>query len=168
MLSTCRGGWPWHGHLQGGSLLWPRPPAKGRPAAAKASSQGSTPTRGQTTRVEGSLRVETLPTRVVACKGDHSCRGGHPLVGWLLAGKGSHSLCRSGGDNDVVRFEVTLPEPLNMLREVESTIKKEKPVLYIGETKKKRKASKTLKKDKGKERPGKGNVAKKDLIKDKG
>ncbi|URE14807.1 hypothetical protein MUK42_36055 [Musa troglodytarum] len=37
-----------------------------------------------------------------------------------------------------------------MLREAESTIKKEKPVLYAGETRKKRKAEKTLKKGKGK------------------
>ncbi|KAJ8466414.1 hypothetical protein OPV22_028966 [Ensete ventricosum] len=51
------------------------------------------------------------------------------------------------------KFKVTLPELLNMLREAESAIK-EKPVLYIGETKKKRKANKTLKKGKGKERPG--------------
>ncbi|KAJ8498092.1 hypothetical protein OPV22_008644 [Ensete ventricosum] len=47
------------------------------------------------------------------------------------------------------KFKVTLPELLNMLREAESVIKKEKPVLYIGETKKKRKASKTLKKGQG-------------------
>ncbi|KAJ8477860.1 hypothetical protein OPV22_021587 [Ensete ventricosum] len=66
------------------------------------------------------------------------------------------------------KFEVTLSELLNMLREAESAIKKEKPVLYIGETKKKRKASKTFKKGKGKERPGKANVAKKYSGKDKG
>ncbi|RRT31255.1 hypothetical protein B296_00048803, partial [Ensete ventricosum] len=54
------------------------------------------------------------------------------------------------GDYD---FEVTLPKLLNMLREAESVIEKEKPVLYIGETKKKRKASKILKKGKGKEIP---------------
>ncbi|RRT72128.1 hypothetical protein B296_00004090 [Ensete ventricosum] len=66
------------------------------------------------------------------------------------------------------KFEVTLPELLNMLREAESTIKKEKPILYIGETNKKRKASKTLKKGKGKERPDKAKVAKKYPIKDKG
>ena len=35
------------------------------------------------------------------------------------------------------KLEVTISELLNMLREVESTIKKEKPVLYTGETKKK-------------------------------
>ncbi|KAJ8478076.1 hypothetical protein OPV22_021803 [Ensete ventricosum] len=66
------------------------------------------------------------------------------------------------------KFEVTLPELLNMLREAESAIKKEKLVLYIGETKKKRKASKTLKKGKEKEIPGKAKVAKKYLAKDKG
>ncbi|KAJ8492384.1 hypothetical protein OPV22_014105 [Ensete ventricosum] len=56
------------------------------------------------------------------------------------------------------KFEVTLPELLNMLREAESTIKKEKLIIYIGETKKKRKTSKTLKKGKDKERPGKTKV----------
>ncbi|RWW49504.1 hypothetical protein BHE74_00044316, partial [Ensete ventricosum] len=66
------------------------------------------------------------------------------------------------------KFEVTLPELLNMLREAESAIKKEKPVLYIGETKKKRKASKIFMKGKGKERPGKVKVAKRDPTKDKG
>ncbi|RWV83846.1 hypothetical protein GW17_00054494 [Ensete ventricosum] len=66
------------------------------------------------------------------------------------------------------KIEVTLSELLNMLREAESIIKKEKLVLYIGETNKKRKASKTLKKGKGKGRPGKANVAKKDPAKDKG
>ncbi|RZS22478.1 hypothetical protein BHM03_00055268 [Ensete ventricosum] len=63
------------------------------------------------------------------------------------------------------KFEVTLPELLNMLREAKSIIKKEKPILYTGETKKKRKASKTLKK--GKERPGKAKVTKKDPTKNK-
>ncbi|RRT31459.1 hypothetical protein B296_00051430 [Ensete ventricosum] len=47
-------------------------------------------------------------------------------------------------------------------------IKKEKPVLYIGETKKKRKSNKILKKGKGKERPGKTKVTKKYPTKDKG
>ncbi|RZR75566.1 hypothetical protein BHM03_00062209 [Ensete ventricosum] len=42
-----------------------------------------------------------------------------------------------------------------MLRKAESAIKKEKPVLYIGETKKKMKGSKTLKKGKGKGKPSK-------------
>ena len=66
------------------------------------------------------------------------------------------------------KLEVTLPELINMLREAESTIKKEKPVLYTGETKKKRKAERSLKKGKGKGRPGKAKVAKKDLAKNKG
>ena len=65
------------------------------------------------------------------------------------------------------KLEVTLPELLNMLREVESTIKKEKSVLYTGETRKKRKAKRSLKKGKGKGRPGKAKVAKKDPTKDK-
>ncbi|RWV92776.1 hypothetical protein GW17_00044815 [Ensete ventricosum] len=64
------------------------------------------------------------------------------------------------------KFEVTLPKLLNMLREADIAIKKEKPILYIGETKKKRKASKTIKKGKGKERLGKAKVVKKYLTKD--
>ncbi|RRT59222.1 hypothetical protein B296_00002994 [Ensete ventricosum] len=55
-----------------------------------------------------------------------------------------------------------------MLREAESIIKKEKPVFYVGETNKKRKANKTLKKGKSKRKPGKTKVAKKDPAKDKG
>ena len=66
------------------------------------------------------------------------------------------------------KLEVTLPKLLNMLREVESTIKKEKPVLYTRETIKKRKGEKSLKKSKGKGRLGKAKVAKKDSVKDKG
>ncbi|RRT51044.1 hypothetical protein B296_00051327, partial [Ensete ventricosum] len=66
------------------------------------------------------------------------------------------------------KFEVTLPKLFNMLRETESVIKKEKLVLYIGETKKKRKARKTYKKGKGKERSDKTKIAKKDPTKDKG
>ena len=45
------------------------------------------------------------------------------------------------------KLEVTLPKLLNMLREVESTIKKEKPVLYTGETRKKRKAERSLRRE---------------------
>ena len=66
------------------------------------------------------------------------------------------------------KLEVTLPKLLNVLREVESTIKKEKLVLYTSETRKKRKAEESLKKGKGKGRLGKANVSKKDLAKDKG
>ncbi|KAJ8459595.1 hypothetical protein OPV22_032521 [Ensete ventricosum] len=55
-----------------------------------------------------------------------------------------------------------------MLREFESAIKKENPIFYIDETKKKRKAIKTHKKGKGKERSGKIKVAKKYSKKDKG
>ena len=66
------------------------------------------------------------------------------------------------------KLEVTLPKLHNMLREVESTIKKEKPVLYTSKTRKKKKANKSLKKGKGKGRLGNAKVAKKDLAKDKG
>ncbi|RRT68258.1 hypothetical protein B296_00008339 [Ensete ventricosum] len=55
-----------------------------------------------------------------------------------------------------------------MLREAESTIAKEKSVLYIGQTKKKRKVDKSLKKGKGKGKLDTAKVAKKDPTKDKG
>ena len=64
------------------------------------------------------------------------------------------------------KLEVTLLELLSMLKEVESTIKKEKLVFYANETRKKKKAEKFLKKSKG--RSGKANVGKKDPTKDKG
>ena len=54
-----------------------------------------------------------------------------------------------------------------MLREVESTIKKENPLLYAGETRKKRNVEKFLNKGKGKGRSSKAKVAKKDRTKDK-
>ncbi|RWW17996.1 hypothetical protein BHE74_00009637 [Ensete ventricosum] len=62
------------------------------------------------------------------------------------------------------KFEVTLPKLLNMLREANSTIKKEKSILYAGETKKKRKANKILKKGIDKGKLGKAKVAKKDPV----
>ncbi|RZR78172.1 hypothetical protein BHM03_00003432 [Ensete ventricosum] len=46
--------------------------------------------------------------------------------------------------------------------------KKDKLILYIGETKKKQKADKSLENGKGQGRPGKAKVAKKDPDKDKG
>ncbi|RWW52142.1 hypothetical protein BHE74_00041457 [Ensete ventricosum] len=48
MLSASRDGWPRPGHMQGGGLLWPRPPAKGWPIVARASPPGVTPAHGQT------------------------------------------------------------------------------------------------------------------------
>ena len=65
------------------------------------------------------------------------------------------------------KLEVTLPKLLNMLRETESTINKEKLVLYIGETKRKRKIEKSLKKSKGKGKRGKEKIPKNDPAKDK-
>ncbi|RRT46166.1 hypothetical protein B296_00024402 [Ensete ventricosum] len=40
--APCRGGQPRPGHLQGGNRLWPRPPVKGRPTAAKVPCKGAT------------------------------------------------------------------------------------------------------------------------------
>ena len=62
---------------------------------------------------------------------------------------------------------MTLLELLNMLREAMSIIKKEKSILYASEIRKRRKIEKSLKKAKGKSKPGKAKVAK-DLEKDKG
>ena len=66
------------------------------------------------------------------------------------------------------KLEMTLPKLLNISREVESTIKKEKSVLNTSETKKKRKTEKYLKNGKSKGRPCNAKVAKKDSTKDKG
>ena len=66
------------------------------------------------------------------------------------------------------KLKVTLPELLNMLRETESNIKKEKLLLYAGETRKKWKPKKSLMKGKGKGRLGKIKVAKMDPVKEKG
>ncbi|URE20646.1 hypothetical protein MUK42_36063 [Musa troglodytarum] len=56
------------------------------------------------------------------------------------------------------KLEVSLHELLNMLMEAESTIKNEKLVLYVGETKRKRKTRKTIKEGKGKGKRGKAKV----------
>ena len=69
---------------------------------------------------------------------------------------------------NINKLEVTFLELLNILREVESTIKKEKPVLYTSETKNKIKVEKSLKKGKGKGKPGKAKIAKKEPTKNKG
>ena len=66
------------------------------------------------------------------------------------------------------KLELTLPRLLNMLKEAKSTIKKEKPVLYTGETKKKKNEKKSLKKGKSKGKSGTTKVAKIDPVKDKG
>ncbi|RRT57891.1 hypothetical protein B296_00021774 [Ensete ventricosum] len=115
MMSACRGGWLWHGQLQGGGLLWLRPPANGQPGptcgqtagataqgwpAAARSPQGATDyghdvhrkaSCGQRHCLQG-----LLPARVVArrsgARGGASHRGACPLAGWLLAGKGSRLL----------------------------------------------------------------------------
>ncbi|RZS17371.1 hypothetical protein BHM03_00049505 [Ensete ventricosum] len=95
-----------------------------------------------------------VPMEVPPAKGSSS----RPLARRLSTGKGSHRPLKGDGARGARGFEVTLPELLNMLREVESAIKKEKPVLYISETKKKRKANKIVKKRKSKGRPGKAMV----------
>ncbi|RRT32518.1 hypothetical protein B296_00056479, partial [Ensete ventricosum] len=94
----------------------PRPPARGRLAATKASPKGrpATPARdgayGQKCRLQRDARKEGrlqgtckgLPfvASTAASKGDgDNHRGGRPLAGRLLAGKGSRRL-RRGNDDD--------------------------------------------------------------------
>ncbi|RWV99482.1 hypothetical protein GW17_00037608 [Ensete ventricosum] len=115
------------------------------------------------------LRAEDARKWLSPVASPTTSRGGRPLAERLPMGKGSCRLHRGSGDGaeGARGLEVTLSELLNMLREAKSTIKKEKLVLYIGKTNKKRKASKTPEKGKGKGRPGKTKVAKKDLTKDK-
>ncbi|RWW37145.1 hypothetical protein BHE74_00057779 [Ensete ventricosum] len=55
-----------------------------------------------------------------------------------------------------------------MLRKVKSSIKKEKPVFHIGETRMEMKAKESLKYGKGKGKSDKAKVNKKDPTKDKG
>ncbi|RWW68813.1 hypothetical protein BHE74_00023630 [Ensete ventricosum] len=171
-----------------GGRLRPRLAHKGgqwrQQGAADASGLQAVACRGSS--LQGRcLRVETPPVRAAACRQEGQCppaaspqrggarggathgsgtgrKGGHPFVGRLPAGKAAAAPARAA------MFEVSLPKLLNILREAKSAIKKEKSVLYISKTKKKRKANKTLKKGKGKERPGKAKVTKRDSTKDKG
>ena len=50
---------------------------------------------------------------------------------------------------NINKLEITLPELINILRKAESTIKKEKPILYTSKTIKKKKTEKSLEKGKG-------------------
>ncbi|RZS16653.1 hypothetical protein BHM03_00048675 [Ensete ventricosum] len=166
--ATYRGGHPRQSPYRGDRLwlgkhpqgLHPRRcPLRGRRQPTREAIAGTAPigatVRGvvELVRAQGQRRLSQRwpPMGKAAANGvqHHRNAGGH----WM----------RAEG-----KCEVTLPELLNTLREVESAIKKEKPVLYVDETKKKRKASKILKKGKGKGRSGKAKVAKKDPTKDKG
>ncbi|RRT85995.1 hypothetical protein B296_00001293 [Ensete ventricosum] len=100
-------------------------------------------------------------------------RGDRPLVGAAIPGALRCRLRRGSSDSQLERgregkFEMTLLKLLNTLREVESTIKKEKPILYASETNTKRKANKTVKKGMCKGKLGKKKIAKKHPTKDKG
>ncbi|RZS25382.1 hypothetical protein BHM03_00058571 [Ensete ventricosum] len=116
-------------------------------------------------RLQGARKV--LPPAASRRGGGASCRGGCQRARATAACSLPDSFSQFIINFNMNKFEVTLPKLLNILRETKSVIKK-KPFLYIGETKKKRKTSKTLKKGKGKERPGKTKVAKRDPVKDKG
>ncbi|RZS29018.1 hypothetical protein BHM03_00062686 [Ensete ventricosum] len=106
----------------------PRPPARGRPVAARASLQGRlVPLPGLAAHRGGAcghgrlrpasrggsrpgahpftaLRSQRRPT-TGRLQGATGRRGGHPLAGWLPAGKGRCRLrkCSSGGDADGAR-----------------------------------------------------------------
>ncbi|RWV89949.1 hypothetical protein GW17_00047880 [Ensete ventricosum] len=83
-----KGGLPRPGHLQGGGRLWPRPPAKGRSAVAKAPYTGGDrlwqARRGDSRRWARSLAA-----------------GSRLLVRQLPKDKGSHRLRRDRGDGAV-------------------------------------------------------------------
>ncbi|RWW26668.1 hypothetical protein GW17_00008934 [Ensete ventricosum] len=185
--SEERGGWPRLGPLQG----WPamaKAPFRGdhqqaRPLAGLAGACGRRqPPRAsrwgrlQTARPQGAApRPGLSPARAAASRGSARSRRRHCPTRCRPRAAAPTTRAAAHADNmqhrrlrRAMALEVTLSEILNMLREAESTIKKEKLVLYIGETKKKRKASKILKKGKGKERLGKAKVAKRDSTKDKG
>ncbi|RRT41443.1 hypothetical protein B296_00024904 [Ensete ventricosum] len=136
--ASYKGGQPQPGHLQGGDRLRLGPTRKG----GRRRPQGAEDASGlQAAARRGSIsHGRRLQAEV-------------PVVRVIA--------CRQQGEG-------TLPELQNMLREAESTIKKEKLVLYIGEINRKRNTSKTLKKGKDKERSGKAKVTKKDPTKDKG
>ncbi|RWV89928.1 hypothetical protein GW17_00047903 [Ensete ventricosum] len=90
-----RGGQPHPSHLQGGSRLWPRPPAKGRSAVAKAPCKG---VAGCCQGQPGAI-ASGQPTR-----GSPNSQGCRQQEQWrrpqeqLLAGKLSRRLHRGGGD----------------------------------------------------------------------
>ncbi|RZS12772.1 hypothetical protein BHM03_00044267 [Ensete ventricosum] len=118
MLSASRDGWPRPGHMQGGDLLWPRPPAKGWPIAARASPPGATPAHGQTAGaiargwpvvaqcLQGMAAARGQATGTTAWLADgrpqEGSLCGRPLAGRLSAGKGSRRLYR-GDDAAMVR-----------------------------------------------------------------
>ncbi|RRT58193.1 hypothetical protein B296_00005016 [Ensete ventricosum] len=117
-----------------------RPQAWLAPAGVTLASIGSA--RSQAAR--GSHpRKAASPTREVsrACrKGDCPCR--RRAAPPPTQGSGGGGIVRSLPDSfshfimnfHMSKFEVTLPELFNILREAESAIKKEKPVLYIGDS----------------------------------
>ncbi|RZR82553.1 hypothetical protein BHM03_00009002 [Ensete ventricosum] len=143
------------GPLQRGDLLRLMPPARGRSAVAKAPCKGAT-SCGQGPMHRGRPAPASLQGRPAVGRRPRRSRRDSARPRRGHRGDAHPRPARRGAASvATAKFEVTLPELLNMLREAESAIKKEKPVLYTGETKKKRKASKTLKNGKGKERQGK-------------
>ncbi|RWW07851.1 hypothetical protein GW17_00028747 [Ensete ventricosum] len=106
MLSVCTGGWPQLGHLQGGGLLWSRPPTKGRLARS-----GLALAHGQTTgaaargwsatsrrlRPARKGRPAVGPTLVGRTRGGVARGGCRPLAGRLSARKGNRRLHRGDG-----------------------------------------------------------------------
>ncbi|RZR92377.1 hypothetical protein BHM03_00020661 [Ensete ventricosum] len=123
------GGHSWPGHPQGGKLLRLGPARKGgrRHPQGIAACKGDA--CGQKCRPQGLLPAASRgsarprPIRRMAAPVEVPPTGAEPAALW----QGDYQWARQhrrrkGGKG----FEVTLPELLNMLREAESTIKKEK------------------------------------------
>ncbi|RWV89446.1 hypothetical protein GW17_00048401 [Ensete ventricosum] len=141
--SRKEGSRPWPGHLQGGDRLWPRSLA-GVAACIRDARRGDRLQRD--TRRSGDLQCGTHPQR------------------WPPAG-----ITPVGRHVDQVAARGCRPELLNMLREAENTIKKEKLVLYIGETnRKKGRQVRSLRRTRAQKDRVRQKVAKKYPAKDKG
>ncbi|RWW00235.1 hypothetical protein GW17_00036806 [Ensete ventricosum] len=99
--ASYRGDRPWPGHLQGGGRLWPRPPTKGRLAAAKALCIGVGRLRPAR---RGGKRLRAWPLAVRHPQGQSAARGEATERG------GARRLCRGHDDgcSDTERDEEDL------------------------------------------------------------
>ncbi|RWV79346.1 hypothetical protein GW17_00059530, partial [Ensete ventricosum] len=98
-----RGGQQWPAPMQGQPPMAkprPRPPAKGRPAVARASLQGRPVRLAGLAACRGGACGHGL-LRLASMGGGAGRRGDRPLAGWLPLGKGSRRLrMGSSGDDD--------------------------------------------------------------------
>ncbi|RRT35847.1 hypothetical protein B296_00040496 [Ensete ventricosum] len=85
--------------MQGRPPTRPRPPTRGRLAVARVSPKGRP--AALTGRLQGARKGLPPAASPIASRGDDTRRrGGRPLVGRLLVGKGSRRLYRGSGDSD--------------------------------------------------------------------